>query len=242
MLAVPKSLAIIPARGGSKRLRGKNMQMLNGKPLVAYTVEAAVQSRCFEEIILSSDSEEILAVGRDYGATRPERRPDKLAGDQAKALEVVLDIVDRDEFAGKFEAVALLLPTAPFRQEADIRAGFELLDPDVDSVVSLTAYEFPPQLGVVVEERERLLKPLFEPSPLITGNTRSQDQAPIYRPNGGFYTAWWKAFIRQRNFFKGRVRGYIMPRSASVDIDEEADLRYAQFLLDTGKFTFQRGA
>ena len=218
------------------------MQILGGKPLVAHTVEAAVESRCFKEIILSSDDEEILAVGRDHGATRAERRPEKLAGDKAKALEVVLDIVDRKEFGGRFEAVALLLPTAPFRQGFDIRAGFELLDDDVDSVVSVTTYEFPPQLGVTMDAQNGLLKPLFDPSPLITGDTRSQDQAPIYRPNGGFYLSWCRSLIRQRNFFKGRVRGYSMPRTASVDIDEETDLMYAQRLLDTGKFVFQKNS
>lgn len=233
-----KNLAVVPARGGSKRLPRKNVQKLNGKPLVCYTIEAALKSNCFQRIILSSDDEEIMALGEAYEGVDVERRPDRLSGDHVKVRELLWEIIDRPELAGNYDVICLLLPTCPFRQASDIRAAFELLTPEIDSVVSLTQYEFPPKLSVTIKE-DGLLEPVFDPSPLITGETRSQDQTPSYRPNGGIYLSWWKSFDVNRNFFKGRVRGYVMPRLASVDIDDRIDLMYAEFLLDTGGFTLK---
>lgn len=232
-----RALAIIPARGGSKRLPHKNLQLLGGKPLVAHTLEAAIASRCFATILLSSDDEQILAVGRSYGEVEPELRPARLSGDRVTALELICEIADRPELQGQYDAIALLLPTAPFRQASHIQAGFAQLSAEVDSVVSLTTYEFPPQLSVTLESEANLIQPVFNPCPLMTGNTRSQDQAVIYRPNGGFYLSWWSSFLVNRNFWRGKVKGYPMPRLASVDIDRQTDLDYAQFLLDRGIYT-----
>lgn len=230
-----KALAIIPARGGSKRLPGKNIKPILGKPLICYTIEAAIKSNCFTKIILSSDNEEILQVGRQYQEVDPEVRPDRLAGDQVKVLELVCEIADRADLKKNYDVIALLLPTAPFRQAKHIQAGFAALTPDIDSVVSLTTYEFPPQLSVTLEENQ-FIQPVFKPCPLITGNTRSQDQKFIYRPNGGFYISWWKSFLVNQNFWKGKVKGYPMPRLASVDIDDQTDLDYAEFLLKQGAY------
>ena len=229
-----KSLAIIPARGGSKRLPKKNLRLLGGKPLVCRTLDTAEASDCFDKIILSSDDQEILELAKPYRRIVPEVRSDALSGDKVTALSLVSEIVDRLGADKEFDVVALLLPTAPFRQVADIRAGFDLLDDTVDGVNSLTSYEFPPQLSVTL--KDGMISPTFEPCPLITGNTRSQDQLPIYRPNGAFYISWMESFCKYRNFWKGNVKGYIMQRIHSVDIDTEMDLNYAQFLLDNEKF------
>jgi CMP-N-acetylneuraminic acid synthetase len=225
-----KSLAIIPARGGSKRLPRKNLKLLGGKPLVAHTLAAAQDSGCFEQVLLSSDDEEILGIAANYPVVEPWVRPEQLSGDRVTALELVCDITSDPAIQEAYDVVALLLPTCPFRTAAHIREGFELLTPDVDGVVSLTTYEFPPQLSVTLEQG--LITPVFEPCPLITGNTRSQDQKVIYRPNGGFYIQWMKSFRENRNFWKGKVRGYEMDRLDSADIDTELDLQYAQFVLE----------
>lgn len=233
-----KALAIIPARGGSKRLPGKNIKPIQGKPLISYTIEAAIKSSCFSKILVSSDDESILEVGRQYKEVDAEHRPARLAGDQVKVLELICEIADRSELKDNYDVIALLLPTAPFRQAKHIQAGFEQLTSDVDSVVSLTTYEFPPQLSVTLEDNQ-LIAPVFNPCPLITGNTRSQDQQVIYRPNGGFYISWWKSFLSNQNFWKGKVKGYPMPRLASVDIDDETDLDYAEFLLKQGAYQLE---
>lgn len=233
-----KALAIVPARGGSKRLPGKNLRPLNGKPLIGYTIEAALRSRCFEKVLFSSDDEELLEVAHGFGA-EAEKRPAYLAADTAKVLELVNVLADREELQRQFDVIALLLPTCPFRRPSDLRKGLELLTREVDSVVSVTDFEFPPQLGVTVDAGTGLLEGLFDPSPLVTGNTRSQDQERVLRPNGGFYMAWWDRFLVNRNYFKGKVRPYIMEREYSADVDTLTDLEYAEFLLRNHKLDLE---
>ena len=237
-MSMVRGLAVVPARGGSKRLERKNLREIDGKPLICYTLEACLDSGCFSEIILSSDDEDILEIGGGYDGVTCEKRVEALSGDRVKAREIVWDIIDRPGVADKFDVVSLLLPTAPFRKAEDIKAGFEMLTPDIDSVVSMTLYEFPPQMGAYLDE-DNIIKPVFDDSPLVTGETRSQDMKTIYRPNGGFYISWMKKFRENRIFFKGKVKGYVMPRVASIDIDEQLDLLYAQFLASKGLFTLE---
>jgi CMP-N-acetylneuraminic acid synthetase len=208
--------------------------MLNGKPLIGYTIEAALGSGCFDKVLFSSDDEDLLKVAEEFGAD-PELRPAYLAADTSKVLELVNVLADREDLQKDFDIIALLLPTCPFRRASDLRAGMKLLDEGVDGVVSVTDYGFPPQLGVKVDTESGLLEGLFNPSPLVTGETRSQDQERILRPNGGFYMAWWNRFLENRNYFKGRVRPYIMERDYSTDVDTLWDFEFAEYLLKTGK-------
>jgi CMP-N-acetylneuraminic acid synthetase len=231
-----KHLAIIPARGGSKRLPRKNLLPLGGKPLVAHTLEAATGSGLFETVLLSSDDPEILAAGAGVPGVVCERREAELAGDQAKAIEVVRTICRRDDISTTYDTVCLLLPTCPFRTADDLRQGIQLLRPKDYSVVSISTMKSPPQLSVGLDEASGLLNPeiLLRPSSLITGMTRSQDFRPYYVVNGGFYFAWMKKFLQGKNFFSGPVRGYRMDDDRSVDIDDAKDLAVARFLLDQG--------
>jgi len=224
-------LAVIPARGGSKRLPGKNIRKLNGKPLVNYTVEAAVASGVFQDIWISSDDDEILQLADAHQEVTPVKRSQTLAKDTTKVLELMNVIAGDAALKGKYDVLALLLPTCPFRLAEDIRRGIDRLTAEVDSVVSFTAYEFPHAMSVTVDGETGLISPVFEPCPLITGNTRSQDHASVYRPNGAFYMAWWGKFLVNRNYFVGNVQAYIMDRLHSVDIDSQADFEYAEFLL-----------
>jgi len=224
-----KAIAIIPARGGSKRLPKKNIRLLGGKPLVQHTLDAVENSGCFQKALLSSDDSEILTLASDYSVVEQSDRSEELSGDFVTALTLVNTIVSDPEINEEYDVVALLLPTAPFRTAKHIQEGFELLSREVDGVVSLTTYEFPPQLSVTLENE--LVKPVFEPCPLITGNTRSQDQSTIYRPNGAFYIQWMDRFLENQNFWKENVKGYVMDRMDSVDIDNLTDLEYADFLI-----------
>jgi len=228
-----ETLAIVPARGGSKRLPKKNLQSLGGKPLVCHTLDAAESSGLFSSILLSSDDPEILRLANGYISVEPVVRKTDLSGDLITALTLVNSIIEDPQIHNRFKVVALLLPTAPFRTAEHIRDGMQLLTPEVDGVISLTPYEFPPQLSVNLRHGE--VHPVFDPCPLITGDTRSQDQEPIYRPNGGFYIQWMSSFLRNRNFWKGRVKGYVMSRNDSVDIDDENDLRFAEYLIQNGE-------
>lgn len=225
-----KALGVIPARGGSKRLPRKNLRQLGGKPLIAYTIEAALKSNCFEQLILSSDDEEILSVANDYTGIIPDRRSDHLAGDYVKVWDVVGEIVDRDTFQGQFDVIGLMLPTCPFKWASDIQAGFDRLVPDIDSVISLADYDFPTHFQVTFQEESDRLNMSEH---LRSGNTRSQDVQPTYHPNGAYYLSWWQSFTKYRSFFNGEISGYVMPPLRSVDIDDEFDFAYAQYLLDT---------
>ena len=226
-----KNLAVIPARGGSKRLKKKNIAQLNGKPLISYTIESAIQSRCFKQIIFSSDDRKILDIAKNYSQITAEKRPKKFSGDKVKVIELILSILNRDNLKNQFDTITLLLPTCPLRRVSDIKNGFKLLSRKIDSVVSITEFEFPVRMGIEYKKQSKILKYLFAPSPLVTGNTRSQDHKPIFRPNGAFYISWWNKLQTNKNYFSGKVKGHVMPREHSVDIDNQTDLRYAEMLL-----------
>ncbi len=227
-----KGLAIIPARGGSKRLPRKNLKMLGGKPLVQHTLDAALDSKVFAEIILTSDDEEILAIGQGIDGITAEKRDPEHAKDTAKALDLVISMVNRDDVKNEFDFVALLLPTCPFRDAKDISEGFELLSTEYDSVVCITEMGDPIQLSVGLDEKSNQIDPniILKPSPLITGNTRSQDFQKYFRANGGFYISWTRSFLENQNFFKGKVKGYVMDQRKMVDIDYESDFKLAEFI------------
>jgi CMP-N-acetylneuraminic acid synthetase len=226
-----KSLAVIPARGGSKRFRKKNIAKLNGKPLICYTIESAIQSQCFDQIIFSSDDDEILNEAKNYSEITIEKRSEKLSGDKVKVIELIIQILGRQDLKDKFDTITLLLPTCPLRRASDIKQGFKLLNKKIDSVVSVTEFEFPIKMSLELKNNSNTLKYIFDPSPLVTGNTRSQDHKPIFRPNGAFYISWWNKLQKNENYFKGKVKGHAMPREHSVDIDNQTDLLYAEILL-----------
>ena len=227
-----KGLAIVPARGGSKRLPRKNLKMLGGKPLVQHTLDAALDSNIFSKIILTSDDEEILEIGRGIEGITAEKRNPEHAKDTAKALDLVLSIVSREEIQNEFDFVALLLPTCPFRDAKDISDGFKLLTTDFDSVVCITEMGDPIQLSVGLDEDSKQIDPnaILNPSPLITGNTRSQDFQKYYRANGGFYMSWTKSLLKNKNYFKGKVKGHAMDSRKMIDIDYESDFKLAEFI------------
>jgi CMP-N,N'-diacetyllegionaminic acid synthase len=224
-----KSLAIIPARGGSKRIARKNLQELGGVPLVQHALRAAIDSQCFTDVLLTSDDDEILELGSRMNGVTTDRRDPAHATDKATVFGLVAALVARAEFQDRYDAVGLLLPTAPFRSANHVQDGFSLLNASCDAVVSVTRFEFPPQFGVLIDEESRQMTPYANPSPLLTGQTRSQDQAAIYHPNGALYLAWWSSYVEHGSFYKGRVRALEMSRLHSVDIDTPEDLEYARY-------------
>lgn len=226
----PQGLCVIPARGGSKRLPRKNLALLDGLSLVQRSLETAVASRLFKTILLSSDDEEILAQAAPYcPKVQAIKRDPSLAGDHSTVLELVCNLVDH--YAEGHDMVGLVLPTAPLCSAEHLREGYKLLmsHTNADGVVSLTKYEFPPQFAVALQRS--FVTPFMEDSPLVSGKTRSQDQALLYRPNGAFYFHRLPAFLEHQNFWKGSILGYIMSRRDSVDIDTEFDLRLAELML-----------
>lgn len=234
----PKRLAIIPARGGSKRLPRKNIKLLGDAHLICWTIGPAIA--LFDKVVVSSDSKEILDVVKSiYSYAESlvvDSRPSHLATDTSKVIDTVSYYYDSANLAKEnfFDEIWLLLPTCPLRTYEDIReAQLALKSEDVDGVVSVTDPEFPPTLHLT-KDTDGLIGGWGGSHPFAEGNSRSQDQPVTYRPNGALYGMKWAAFNRNRNFYKGRVKGYYMPRERSIDIDTSIDFAIAEAMIKNG--------
>ena len=222
-----KKLCIIPARGGSKRLPGKNIKPLNGKPLIFYTIDAVLNSKLFDKIIFTSDDDNILnTVSENYTIPYLEviKRPTYLSTDTSKVIDTVIHYID-----DKYEQIWLTLPTSPLKTAEDFIEANSILTKDINSVISYTEMEFPPTLGITVNDN--YITDYDNSSPWINGNTRSQDHTTIYRPNGAIYGAWTNNLKNSKNYYTKNTKGYFMPRNRSVDIDTQFEFELAEFIL-----------
>jgi N-acylneuraminate cytidylyltransferase/CMP-N,N'-diacetyllegionaminic acid synthase len=228
-----KRLAIIPARGGSKRLPNKNKLLLGGIPLIVHTINAVASSGCFEKIIFSSDDDQLLQFASKNKELSLEKREASLATDKVKVIDLVKQIAGRKEY-DDYDQVGLFLPTCPFRNAIHIKEGITLLGKDDFSVVSICEMNDPLQLSLTIDSETKVINPesVISPSPLVTGKTRSQDFSNFYRVNGGFYISWLNKFRKKENFFQGQVKGYLMDRINSLDIDSKFDFEIAQFVFE----------
>lgn len=227
-----RNLGFIPVRGGSKRLPRKNLKKLGAKSITHRAIDTALESGVFTDIILSTDDEEIVEHCAEYkDKIIIDRRDPSLAQDKSTVLEVVVELINRFNNSGKvYDTFTIMLATCPLKKAEHIQEGFKLLDSNIDSVISVTEYDFPWEMSLVIEEG--IMKPALSPSPLITGNTRSQDRKKAYHPNGAFYIGRWEEVLKSNNFFKGNMKGYPMDKFHSQDIDSEQDMMIAQFLLE----------
>ena len=228
-----KKLCIIPARGGSKRLLGKNVKVLGDKPLIYHTIDTSLG--LFDKVIVTSDSENILQVVRDgYKNYSYEnntileisKRPKELATDKSKVIDTV---VYYQQHNTEYDQIWLFLPTCPLRNKKDVIAAQELLSSDIDSVISITEYDFPPSLGLLKGAKGNLVA-YDESDPWRSGNSRSQDHPVVYRPNGAIYGSWRTSFETNKNFYRGKVLGSYMDRDRSIDIDTELDFQLSELI------------
>lgn len=226
-----KVLAVVPARGGSKGVPGKNVRPLVGRPLLAYTSDCIRASRRITRALLSSDDAEILAVGRQLGLEAPFVRPASLAGDHVPSADVALHALGHveQEEGEVYDAVVLLEPTAPLRTAEDIDAALDaLLASDADSVVSVCRVEAPhPGKMQVIEGG--VLKP-FMPDIWRDGIPR-QKLFPVYFLNGAVYAVRREILQRTGSLWGARTLAYVMPPERSVNIDAALDFRIAEALL-----------
>lgn len=211
-------LAIIPARGGSKGLPGKNIRMVGGRPLLAWTIAAAQGARSIDHVVLTSDDMATMAVARSLGCDVPFQRPDALSTDTATSVDVVLHAL---EAVPGFDTVVLLQPTSPLRSAGDIDAAFEQFErTGAESCVSVSPVEQSPYWMYFVAS-DHSLAPVL-PSPVAM--TRRQELPPVFALNGAIYIVDVAALRRTRSFVSPRTVAYIMPPSRSLDIDTAADL------------------
>lgn len=222
-----KRLAVIPARGGSKGIPRKNLAMLGGRPLLGWTLAAAMESGCLDRVIVSTDDSEIAAVAKDAGAEVPFLRPAELARDDTPSLAVVTHLVEALATQGwEAETITLLQPTSPFRTGTDIRACHELrLQNEASAAVSVVECETHPAWAFMQDEAGRLQSYLPGPMP-----TRRQDLLPAFRPNGAIFMITRARLDRGGTFYGADTLAYVMPPERSIDIDTPWDLRLARLL------------
>lgn len=222
--------ALVPARSGSKRYPGKNIRLLAGKPLFVWTLEACVHADSIDKVLFSTDSEEYWDIAKRYFPTDKltlDLRSPEEAGDKVKIFNYLVGSCDKlfGEEDGRF---MLCLPTMPLRTRVHIDEAVALSSRYNRAVFSAVEYDFATSFGFTISEGGEW-QPLFENSPMVTGNTRSQDQVKTYHPNGAIYLRdiGDLRLGKIRTLYDGALP-YVMDRSLSVDIDTEEDFRIAE--------------
>jgi len=218
-------LAVIPARGGSKRLPKKNILDLAGKPMIFWSIDAGIKSKYIDKIIVSSDDTEILKIAKQYGSETIVR-PKELASDTASTFDTMKHVLDNVQ---AYDYVILLQPTSPLRTCNDIDKAIELLcQKEADAVVSVCEMEHSPLWSNTLPDDKNMQN--FLPKELI--NKRGQDLETYYRLNGAIYICKIDEFIKQKSFFiKENIFAYEMTQKASIDVDTQLDFEIANYLL-----------
>ncbi len=218
------SIAIITARGGSKRIPKKNIKEFCGKPIIAYSIEAALKSELFDEVMVSTDSDEIAKIAIEYGASVPFMRSAENSNDYADTTDVLLEVIKEYKRLGKnYDSFCCIYPTAPFISSAKLRESKLLLGKeDVLNVVPMVAFSFPPQRGMVLSGE--YLKPAY-PEHI---DKRSQDLETVLHDCGQFYWCNTDAFMKNQNILSNKTVPYIVSEIEVQDIDNESDWEIAE--------------
>ncbi|MDR8385175.1 MULTISPECIES: cytidylyltransferase domain-containing protein [Pseudomonas] len=221
-------LVIVPARGGSKRLPGKNLLKMQGKPLIRWTLEAALESQVGDLMVVNSDDDAILEEGKKLGI-RTLKRPAYLAADTSSTYDVLVDTLEvlaKENIRPK--KIMLLQPTSPLRNAENIRAAVQLMDEtQASSIISVCPCEHSPLWSNVLGPKGSMAD-FLRPELL---NQRSQDLPVYYRLNGSIYLANTEDFLREKGFFMADSVAYIMKTEQSIDIDTYLDFKVCEALM-----------
>lgn len=231
-------LGVITARGGSKAVPRKNVLDLGGKPLIAWTIEAAKTCQRLDRVILSTDDDEIAAIGREYGAEVPFMRPAELATDTSHHPEVMIHAARfmAQELKDLYDVVLCLQPTVPFRRARHIDEAIDrFFASGADSLIALKAQDYPPWWMFRLENDR--IRPAFEYRPGINVfNLERQEFPKIFRPNGAIYLTWVDSLIAHKRLVNSEdCAYYVMEEAASVDIDTAMDFAAAEAMLAAQK-------
>lgn len=223
-----KPLVVIPARGGSKRLPGKNIKPLNGKPLIHYTLEAAREVFDDSIICVSTDDEDIKRVCEQTGLKVPFLRPKELATDTADSRSVLLHAYEYYTNENDYEAdvIVLLQPTSPLRNATHIKEAIELYQDELDMVVSVKETDSNPYFLLLEENKDGHLEKI------LSGDfTRKQDCPTVYEINGAIYIINVRSLLNSDTLVFSRTKKYVMDKKSSIDIDDEFDFKFADYLI-----------
>jgi N-acylneuraminate cytidylyltransferase len=220
-------LAIIPARGGSKRIPRKNIKPFCGKPMIAWSIEAALESGCFDRVVVSTDDAEIAEVARQQGAEVPFMRPAEFSDDHTGTIPVIRHAIETMNSQGRLvEQACCLYATAPFIRAEDLRQGLDILQgSDVDYAFSVTSYAFPIQRALRLTREGRV--EMFNPEHFTT---RSQDLEEAYHDAGQFYWGRADAWLQGKMIFSPTSLPVMLPRHRVQDIDTPEDWVRAEWL------------
>lgn len=220
-------LAVIPARGGSKRIPRKNIRNFCGKPIIAYSISAALESGCFDHVVVSTDDEEIAAVAREYGATTPFIRPPEFSNDYAGTIPVIKHAIEWfQKNAIAPEMVCCIYATSPFIHNDDLLKGQKLLiSSDAEYAFSVTSYPSPIQRAMLITESGRMK--MFDPENF---NIRSQDLVQAYHDAAQFYWGWPSAFTNEVPIFSEASAPVLLPSFRVMDIDTMEDWQHAELM------------
>lgn len=228
-------IAIIPARGGSKRLLRKNVLDLCGKPLIAWSIESGLESHYIDEVMVTTDDDEIVEVSKRHGANVPFKRPEKLADDHATRQEVIKHTIEfyQNELCKRFDYLVFLQPTSPLRDAKDIDNAIEFMfDKKSDAVVSVCELEHPINWSGPLPKDKNMSKFLDN----VALKSRSQDLEKYYRLNGAIYICDVQKFLEEGCvFLTENIFAFEMTQNKSVDIDTINDFQMAECLLNLKK-------
>lgn len=224
-----KNIAIIPARSGSKGLKDKNIRPLLSKPLIAYTIEAALESRLFDTVMVSTDSEAYVEIAKKHGAEAPFLRSTKNSSDTATSWDTVEEVLTNYNGMGRtFDTFCLLQPTSPLRSVRDLVQAYKIFsDKNAVAVVSVCELEHPLSWCGTLDEKQSLDG--FIDCKAASSRQKSETH---YRINGAIYVLNISEFRKDRFFYRKGAYAYVMPKERSIDIDTEFDFQYAEFLLE----------
>lgn len=228
------NIAIITARGGSKRIPHKNIKAFCGKPILLYPIQAALESGLYDEVMVSTDDPEIARIAAGAGAKIPFMRSEAASNDFASTADVLTEVLQEYQKRGKeFETMTCLYPTAPFVSAKKLRRAMELLESqNADSVMPVVAFSYPPQRGMVVDNG--LLKMKW----LEYLKSRSQDLESFYHDAGQFYVMRVSSFLQQRLLLMERTVPLFVSELEAQDIDNESDWKLAEIKFQYGEKTF----
>jgi pseudaminic acid cytidylyltransferase len=239
MAVAEKIIAIIPARGGSKRIPGKNIRSLVGKPIIAYTIAAACESGLFQRVVVSTDSPEIAEVARQYGGDVPFLRDETLADDFTPVSSVTADMLCRlDPIGDKFDSVAQLMPNCPLRTANDVSDSYKQFEESgAESQISVVRYGWQNPWWAMRRNERHELEPVFKEQM----TARSQDQPELFCPTGAIWWARTETLRRTKTFHLENRTGWEIPWQRGIDIDTFEDWAMAEVLFKLPSFQAGNG-